>query len=95
MNHADDIEYLKSQIKTNDITDVHYYLKEDSEEEKQEYNLTKDQIRDDGGHQNTISEDENSKKDIPIKKEKSITNRIKKYKTYPLEFKKKVIADVI
>ena len=95
MNHADDIEYLKSQIKTNDITDVHYYLKEDSEEEKQEYILTKDQIRDNGDHQNTILEDENSKKDILIKMEKSITNTTKKYKTYPLEFKKKVIADVI
>ena len=95
MNHADDIEYLKLQIKTNDSTDVHYYLKEDSEEEKQEYNLTKDQIREDGNHQNTILEEENSKKDIPLKKTNNINNTIKKYKTYPLEFKKKVIADVI
>ena len=95
MNYADDIEYLKSQIKTNDNTDIHYFLKEDSENEKQESNLVKDQILDDEILPNTFLEDEVTKRDIPIKNTNSKNNSIKKYKTYPLEFKKKVIADVI
>ena len=95
MNYADDIEYLKSQIKTNDNTDIHYFLKEDSENEKQESNLIKDQILDDEILPNTFLEDQVTKRDIPIKNTNSKNNSIKKYKTYPLEFKKKVIADVI
>ena len=95
MNYADDIEYLKSQIKTNDNTDIHYFLKEDSENEKQESNLIKDQILDDEILPNTFLEDGVTKRDIPIKNTNSKNNSIKKYKTYPLEFKKKVIADVI
>ena len=94
MNHDDDIEFLQSKIKENDNADTHSYLKEASEDEKQESNHINIQIQNDEIHPD-ILEDENHGRDSSTNKTVSTTNQMKRYKTYPLEFKKRVIADVI